>query len=78
MTDRDERNTHGALTNWAVAFDALSNHGCDCGEDEFGTCLACVCVRALWAERERAERAEADIAKVIAQLKIWRRWLQSC
>ena len=56
---RHERDAKGALTDWALACNALVDNGCDCGEDEEGTCLACVCERAMRAERKRAEFAEA-------------------
>jgi len=59
VSDRDERDAAGNLMPWALACDALSDNGCDCGEDEPGTCLACVCERAMRAERARAEWAEA-------------------
>ena len=60
MTDRNERNIYGALTDWALAWAALDDYGCDCGEDEPGTCLACRCERAMKMERKRAESAEAE------------------
>src|SRR3990172_687180 len=69
MTDRDERNSYGALTEWALAFDALSDYGCDCGDDEPGTCLACVCGRAMRTERARAEKAEAEVARLAARIE---------
>src|SRR3990172_393384 len=69
MTDRDERNSYGALTDWALAFDALSDYGCDCGDDEPGTCLACVCGRAMRTERARAEKAEAEVARLAARIE---------
>ena len=56
---RHERDAKGALTDWVLACDALADNGCDCGEAEEGTCLACVCERATRAERKRAEFAEA-------------------
>lgn len=54
-TDFDERDAQGNLTAWALACDALQDHGCDCGVDEPGTCLACRCEAAM-----RAERAQKD------------------
>src|SRR3990172_11229022 len=69
MTDRDERNSYGALTDWALPFDALSDYGCDCGDDEPGTCLACVCGRAMRTERARAEKAEAEVARLAARIE---------
>lgn len=54
----DERDGDGLLTDYALAFDALQDHGCDCGTDEPETCLACVCQRALMTERRAREQAE--------------------
>lgn len=42
-----ERDAEGNLTPLAIALDSISGNGCDCGEDEPGTCLACVCEAAL-------------------------------
>jgi len=58
---RHERDAKGALTDWALACDALADNGCDCGEDEPGTCLGCLCERAMRTERERAFDAEAKL-----------------
>lgn len=57
-----ERNKNSYLTDWALAADALADHGCDCGTDEPGTCLVCRCEAAMRTERKRAERAEAEVA----------------
>lgn len=60
----EERDASGLLTPWALAMDALADRGCDCGtDDDPGTCLACRCEVALEDERERAARAEAELAK---------------
>ena len=67
--DRNERDNHGALTDWALACDALADNGCDCGEDEPGTCLSCLCESAMKTERARAERAEAEVARLAARIK---------
>lgn len=53
----DERDSMGLLTDMAQALDAIREYGCDC---ETGTCIACRCETALRAERERAEKAEAE------------------
>lgn len=53
MDEREERDENGELTPWALAFDAIADHGCDCGVDEPGTCVACRCARALRNERSR-------------------------
>lgn len=51
-----DRDDNGHLTPLAVALDALSDHGCDCGNDEPGTCLACVCENALRYMYEKMNR----------------------
>jgi len=70
----EERDDKGQLTDLAIAADALDDLGCDCGTDEPGSCLLCVCERAirklvddiaaleaaLEAERGRAEKAESE------------------
>ena len=69
MTDNNnwlagERDAEGNLTPLALALDALSDHGCDCGTDEPGTCLACVCeaaLRALWTRWQQARGADAEV-----------------
>ena len=43
----EQRNTAGELTPLALAIGALEDYGCDCGEDEPRTCLACLCEAAL-------------------------------
>ena len=58
MDELNERDSNGNLTNWALAADALSDHGCDCENYEDNTCLACLCEQALRTERKRAEKAE--------------------
>jgi len=62
MTDLcNERDSDGKLTDMALACDALSDNGCDCGEDELGTCLACLCEKALMTERAAREKAESRV-----------------
>lgn len=65
----DERDSEGNLTAWALACHALADHGCDCGQDEPGSCLVCVCERALRAERARAEKIEASNRDAYAEIK---------
>lgn len=64
MTRIDEINMSG-LTDFDLAWSMLDDAGCDCGVDEPGTCLACVCMQAL-----RKERAARDQAQ-----ELLRRWL---
>jgi hypothetical protein len=59
--DRDERDADGNLTPWALACDALHDNGCDCDEDEPGTCLACRCEAAMQAERKDRRQALAAL-----------------
>lgn len=66
----EQRDVNGALTDTALALDALADNGCDCGEDEPGTCLGCVCEAAIREQFERAERAEkraAEAERLIAE-----------
>ena len=72
----DERDASGKLTDLALALDALGNHGCDCGEDEPGTCLACQCEAGLRdlhtrlaAAEEIANNARARVRELKRQLK---------
>lgn len=55
-----EHDTAGNLTPLAMALNALVDEGCDCGNDEPGTCLECLCeaaLRDLWEQlRECHER----------------------
>ena len=44
---KDQRDDRGMLTPLALALDAIDDNGCDCGTDEPGTCLACLCEAAL-------------------------------
>ena len=46
-----ERDGDGLLTPLALAVDAISDHGCNCG-----TCLACVCDGALWSLWDQREK----------------------
>jgi hypothetical protein len=53
---KNERDENGELTPLALAIDALEGNGCDCGEDEKGTCLACRCEAALRYLYEKLDR----------------------
>ena len=66
--DLDERDEHGDLTDWALACAALVDHGCDCGTDEPGTCLGCVCERAMRAERAKVDALTAENKRLCADL----------
>ena len=44
---RLERDDNGLLTPLALTLNAISDYGCDCGTDEPGTCLCCLCENAL-------------------------------
>jgi len=84
--NNDERDADGNLAvimDWALARDALTNAGCDCGVDEPETCLACLCESAMKAERAakdaalaRAEKAESERDEVRAQLvEVKNQWM---
>jgi hypothetical protein len=68
MSESDERDAAGHLTDWALAVSALEDNGCDCGDDEPGTCLACACELAMSTERKRAKKAEAEVERLKAQI----------
>jgi len=67
----DEWDTDGNLTPLALALAALQDYGCDCGDNEPGTCLPCLCetalhdlweqVREIRSEREARMRAETNV-----------------
>lgn len=63
-----ETDSDGLLTDMACAADAIIGAGCDCGTDEPGACLGCVCTLALLTERKRSEQAEAERDKVKAEM----------
>ena len=74
----EERDAEGMLTDLALALDALRDAGCDCDgpPDEYGTCVACRCERALRTERERALAAEADAERLRSALAT--AWKSEC
>jgi hypothetical protein len=47
LNAQHERDKNGKLTPLAMALNAISDYGCDCGDDEPGTCLTCLCENAL-------------------------------
>jgi hypothetical protein len=47
LNAQHERDNNGNLTPLAMALNAISDYGCDCGDDEPGTCLTCLCENAL-------------------------------
>lgn len=63
----DQRDSNGLLTNLALAVDALEGNGCDCGPDEPGMCLACLCTAALKELLEQHENT-VDLHRQIAKL----------
>lgn len=55
---KNQRDADGNLTPLALALDAIEDNGCDCGEDEPGTCMACLCETALldlWTKLEERQ-----------------------
>ena len=73
----NQRDAAGCLTDLALAVDALEDHGCDCGTDEPGTCLACLCewaLRGLWEDVERLRKALEPF--VNACVGSWGKWRQ--
>lgn len=45
---KNQRDSNGLFTALAQALQALEDYGCDCGNDEPGTCIACLCEVALY------------------------------
>jgi len=60
----DERGADGNLTTLAQALDAISGEGCDCGEDEPGTCLGHRCEAAIHEQFDEIERLRALVRKL--------------
>ena len=61
---RNERDEQGLLTDLALACDALADNGCDCGEDEKGTCLSCLCESALKGQKETIKKLRAEVTEL--------------
>lgn len=60
---KEQRDADGKLTDLALACDALEDNGCDCGTDEPGTCLACLCeaaLKSLWEQQVEAHRSACN------------------
>lgn len=60
-SQKDQRDAQGLLTPLALALDAIEDNGCDCGVDEEGSCLACLCEAALKDAWARLARLEAKV-----------------
>ena len=60
MAMKNERDENGLLTPLALALDAIEDYGCDCGTDEPGTCMACLCEAALKDQWERLNSYRPD------------------
>lgn len=58
----DERDDEGNLTSLALALDVIEGNGCDCGTDELGSCISCVCKRALMEQWERIARFKSWVS----------------
>lgn len=55
----EQQDSQGNLTKLAMALSALIDNGCDCGQDEPGTCLGCLCEAALREQFEEIARLRA-------------------
>lgn len=62
-----ERDENGELTDLALALNAISDNGCDCGTDEPGSCVACLCEAALKSQYERIVALTAKLAEAEAR-----------
>lgn len=60
----EERDENGELTDLALALDAISDVGCDCGTDEPGSCFACLCEAALKSLHARISELESALAEI--------------
>ena len=72
----DQRDASGGLTMLALALDALKDNGCDCGEDEPKSCLACVCemaLRELWEKVQKPAPTPPalDVEAVLREFADW-------
>jgi hypothetical protein len=57
---QEERDVEGKLTSLALALDAISGEGCDCGEDEPGTCLGHRCETAIHEQFDEIEKLRLE------------------
>lgn len=67
----DQRDAEGNLTDLALALHALSDVGCDCGTDEVGTCVSCLCEQALKGLYEQLESAKAEVERLKCEHAQW-------
>jgi hypothetical protein len=75
-----ERNEDGTYTPLAMALQALGDNGCDCGTDEPGSCLGCLCEAALRKVVAELEAMRAESATLRAELAARRaidEWIQA-
>lgn len=56
-----ERDGNGELTDLALALEGLEGLGCDCGTDESGSCVGCLCEAALKSQWSRIAELEAEV-----------------
>lgn len=61
----EERDSDGKLTKLAQALDAIEGNGCDCGTDEPGTCLACLCEEALHEQFDELARLRGEASRTV-------------
>jgi hypothetical protein len=60
----EHRDTNGLLTPLTLALSVIGDAGCDCGTDEPGTCLGCICEEALKYLVTKLEASEAEVARL--------------
>jgi hypothetical protein len=65
----EQRDVDGNLTDLALALNAISDIGCDCGTDEDESCVCCLCEQALKCLWEQLESAKAEVERLKAELR---------
>ena len=67
----DQRNDKGELTALALAADALADYGCDCGTDEKGSCLSCLCEQAFGEQQIIITLLRTELYEVKEKLRLY-------
>jgi hypothetical protein len=65
----NDRDASGDLTPLAQALDCIGGTGCDCGVDEPGSCIGCVCESALKWQWQAGKEARAFLAELCSAIE---------
>jgi hypothetical protein len=65
----NHRDASGNLTPLAQALDCIGGTGCDCGVDEPGSCIGCVCEAALKWQWQAGKEAHAFLAELCSAIE---------